>query len=161
MHRPVSRALIDLRVAAGLLAALAAALAPTGGADAASRRFVRVSVDVANLRAQPSRTAARVRPSFENEPLRVVGEQGQWLAVQDFAGESAWIYAPLTDRRTAVVVVRDAVNVRVRPGTAHAVAFTAERGVNLLVLGREGRWLRVRHEVGEGWIHDSLVWGLP
>jgi SH3-like domain-containing protein len=39
------------------------------------------------------------------------------------------------------------------------VAFTAERMVNLLVLGREGRWLRVQHEIGTGWVHESLVWG--
>jgi hypothetical protein len=39
--------------------------------------------------------------------------------------------------------------------------FTAERGVNLLVLDRTGQWLSFRHEVGEGWLHDSLVWGAP
>jgi SH3-like domain-containing protein len=59
------------------------------------------------------------------------------------------------------VVVRDLVNVREQPGTEHPVVFTAERGVNLLVLARSDRWLHVRHEVGEGWIHDSLVWGPP
>jgi hypothetical protein len=36
----------------------------------------------------------------------------------------------------------------------------AERGVNLLVLDRAGRWLHVRHDVGDGWLHDSLAWGL-
>ncbi len=65
------------------------------------------------------------------------------------------------DGRPAVVVVRDVVNVRERPGTEHPIAFTAERGVNLLVLERAGRWLHVQHDVGEGWLHDSLVWGSP
>jgi SH3-like domain-containing protein len=51
--------------------------------------------------------------------------------------------------------------VRREPGTGSPVAFTAERGVSLLVRGRSGRWLRVRHDVGEGWVHDSLVWGPP
>ncbi len=97
----------------------------------------------------------------ENEPLHVVGRQEQWLAVRDVAGETTWIYAPLTDGRPAVVVVRDVINVRERPGTGHPIAFTAERGVNLLVLERAGRWLHVKHEVGEGWLHDSLVWGSP
>jgi SH3-like domain-containing protein len=91
----------------------------------------------------------------------VVGRREQWLHVRDVAGDTAWIYAPLTDGRPAAVVVRDDVNVRERPGTGHPVAFTAERGVNLLVLGRAGRWLHVRHDVGEGWLHDSLVWGSP
>jgi SH3-like domain-containing protein len=91
----------------------------------------------------------------------VVGQQGRWFEVRDVAGDAAWIYAPLTDGRPAVVVVRDVVNVRERPGTGHPIAFTAERGVNLLVLERAGRWLHVQHDVGEGWLHDSLVWGSP
>ena len=116
---------------------------------------------MANLRARPSTTAEKVRDAHENEPLHVVGRQEQWLEVRDVAGEAAWIYAPLTDGRPAVVVVRDVVNVRERPGTGHPIAFTAERGVNLLVLERAGRWLHVQHDVGKGWLHDSLVWGSP
>jgi SH3-like domain-containing protein len=144
-----------------LLALLGAAALTAREAEARTQRFVRVKVDVANLRARPSPTAAPLRSAYENEPLHVTGRQGQWLEIRDVAGEGAWIYAPLTDGRPAVVVVRDLVNVRTRPGTGHPIAFTAERGVNLLVLEREGRWLHVRHDVGEGWLHDSLVWGLP
>jgi SH3-like domain-containing protein len=134
---------------------------PPAEADARAARFVRVKVDVANLRAEPSRRAALVRRAYANEPLLVVGGRADWLQVHDFAGESAWIDAGLTDGRPAVVVVRDLVNVRREPGTGSPVAFTAERGVSLLVRGRSGRWLRVRHDVGEGWVHDSLVWGPP
>jgi SH3-like domain-containing protein len=144
-----------------LLALLGAAALPGRGVDAGPQRFVRVKVDVANLRARPSPTAEQVRSAYENEPLHVVGRQGQWLEVRDVAGDAAWIYSPLTDGRPAVVVVRDVVNVRERPGTGHPIAFTAERGVNLLVLERAGRWLHVQHDVGEGWLHDSLVWGSP
>jgi SH3-like domain-containing protein len=130
-------------------------------AGATSPRFVRVKVEVANLRARPSTEAELIRQAYENEPLRVVGSRGQWLRVRDVDDQSAWVYRPLIDGRPAVVVVRDLVNVRAEPGTEHAIVFTAERGVNLLVLDRAGEWLRVRHEVGEGWLHDSLVWGTP
>jgi SH3-like domain-containing protein len=150
-----------LRWALVLLALFGAAVLPSREADARTRRFVRVKVDVANLRARPSSTAEQIRAAYENEPLQVVGRQGRWLEVRDVAGEAAWIYAALTDGRPAVVVVRDVVNVRERPGTAHPIAFTAQQGVNLLVLERAGRWLHVRHDVGEGWVHDSLVWGSP
>ncbi len=144
----------------GLLVLLVTAVSPPA-TDAGTPRFVRVRVEVANLRARPSTEAALIRRAHENEPLRVVGSRGQWLRVQDVANESAWIYGPLIDGRAAVVVVRDLVNVRANPGTEHPVVFTAERGVNLLVLDRAGRWLRVRHDVGEGWVQDSLVWGAP
>jgi SH3-like domain-containing protein len=150
-----------LRWALTLLTFVGVTALPAREVDAGPRRFVRVKVDVANLRARPSPTAEQVRSAHENEPLRVVGQQGRWLEVRDVAGDAAWIYAPLTDGRPAVVVVRDVVNVRERPGTEHPIAFTAERGVNLLVLERAGRWLHVQHDVGEGWLHDSLVWGSP
>jgi SH3-like domain-containing protein len=134
---------------------------PPREAEARAARFVRVKVEVANLRVKPSRRSELVRRAYENEPLRVVGGRDDWLHVRDLSGETAWISAGLTDGRPAAVVVRDLVNVRQQPGTGHPVVFTAERGVNLLVLDRSGRWLRVRHDVGEGWLHDSLVWGPP
>jgi SH3-like domain-containing protein len=145
----------------GVLITLAWASAGPPPAGAASDGFVRVTVDTANLRSSPSLDAEAVRYAFENEPFRVVGRQGQWIRVRDFEGQSAWIYGPLTDGRPAVVVTRGVANVRAEPGTSHPIVFTAERAVNLLVLGRTGRWVRVRHEVGEGWVHDSLVWGHP
>jgi SH3-like domain-containing protein len=145
----------------GLLLVLGVATLSARQLDARAPRFVRVKVDVANLRAQPSGTAELVRHAYENEPLRVIGARGPWIQVRDVADESAWIHGKLIDGRPAVVVVRDLVNVREQPGTEHPVIFTAERGVNLLVLERSDRWLHVRHEVGEGWIHDSLVWGPP
>jgi SH3-like domain-containing protein len=145
----------------GLLLVLGVATLSARQLDAQGPRFVRVKVDVANLRAQPSGMAKLVRHAYENEPLRVVGARGPWIQVRDVADESAWIYGELIDGRPTVVVVRGLVNVREQPGTEHSVVFTAERGVNLLVLERSDRWLHVRHEVGEGWIHDSLVWGPP
>jgi SH3-like domain-containing protein len=125
------------------------------GADA----FVRVRVDTANLREAPSLEADIVRYAHESEPLEVVARQGTWLKVRDSDGRLAWIHEPLTDRRPAVVVTRDVVNVRARPGTEHPIVFTAERWVNLLVLGREGQWLHVEHDLGRGWVLSSLVWG--
>lgn len=144
--------------ALGLLLVGSVSLQPRD-ADARSERFVRVKVNVANLRIKPSRQAELVRLAHENEPFRVVGERGEWLHVRDSSDDSAWISARVIDGKPAVVVVRDVINVRERPGTGYPVVFTAERGVSLLVLERSGRWLHVRHEVGEGWLHDSLVWG--
>jgi SH3-like domain-containing protein len=143
----------------GLLVLLSCAGLWPDDAIARADRFVRVRVEVANLREGPSVSAEQVRYAFESEPLRVVARQGAWLQVRDFDGQSAWIYEPLTDRRPSVVVTRELINVRARPSTDHPVVFTAERSVNLLVLGRAGQWLRVEHEVGQGWVHDSLVWG--
>jgi SH3-like domain-containing protein len=144
----------------GLLLIGSVTLAPRD-AEARVDRFVRVRVSVANLRTGPSHQAALVRQAYQNEPLRVLGARGDWLQVRDAADAAAWINSELTDGRATAVIVRELVNVREHPGTGFPIVFTAERGVNLLVLKRSGRWLRVRHDVGEGWLHDSLVWGPP
>ena len=146
--------------ACGLLILLSGGTGPrVAGADGDADAFVRVRVDTANLREAPSLDADVVRSAHESEPLEVVARRGAWLKVRDSDGRLAWIHEPLTDRRPAVVVTRDVVNVRARPGTDHPIVFTAERWVNLLVLGREGQWLHVEHDVGRGWVHGSLVWG--
>jgi SH3-like domain-containing protein len=143
---------------AGLLTVLSGA-GLASHATGADDRFVRVKVATANLRDGPGLEAEVVRQAYQSEPLRVVARRGRWLRVRDADARATWIYEPLTDRHPAVVVVRDLVNVRARPGTGHAIVFTAERSVNLLVLGREGQWLHVEHEVGRGWVHEALVWG--
>jgi SH3-like domain-containing protein len=80
--------------------------------------------------------------------------------VSDFQGDRAWIYAPLTDSRPAVVVEADVANVRAGPGRRHEVLYTAERWTTFLVLNQRGGWVRVRHTNGaEGWIHETLLWG--
>jgi SH3-like domain-containing protein len=143
----------------GLLVLLSAVVAGPIDARADADRFVRVRVETANLREGPSVEADFVRYAHESEPLLVVDRQEGWLKVRDADRQVAWIHEPLTDHRPAVVVTRDLVNVRTHPGTDHPIAFTAERGVNLLVLDRQGPWLHVEHDVGRGWVHSSLVWG--
>lgn len=132
----------------------------TGPAGAARHAFVRVQVDTANLRGGPGTEFEHVRHTYENEPLQVVRRRETWLEVRDFQGRSGWIYAPLTDGRSTVVVTARLVNVRSGPGTDRPVVFTAERGVNFLVLREQGGWLEVQHEDGDrGWVHGALVWG--
>ena len=71
---------------------------------------------------------------------------------------SALVRGPLADGWPAVVAVGDLVNVSERPGTGPPIVLTAEHGIRLLVLGRSGRRRPVGHDVGEGWLHDPLVW---
>lgn len=131
-----------------------------GPAGAGPRDFVRVRVDTAHLREGPSLESDRVRHTYENEPLQVVGRRGTWLEVRDVDRRGGWIYAPLTDDRPAVVVTGRVVNVRSGPGAEHPVVLTAERRVNFLVLRKQGRWLEVQHGDGDrGWVYETLVWG--
>jgi len=126
----------------------------------AATDLVRVKVDEANLRSGPTTTTETLRRAYENEPLQVLGRRGQWLHVNDFQGERAWIYAPLTDDRPAVVVDAAVANMRAGPGRSHEVLYTAKRATTFLVLEERGGWVRVQHADGaEGWVHEMLLWG--
>jgi SH3-like domain-containing protein len=153
--------LLSGTLVAGLLVALPGPGPGAPEAIGSSGHFVRIKVDRANLRTGPSLDADVARYAYENEPLRVLAQRGDWLQVRDFEGEAGWIYRSLTDRRPAFIVTRDLVNVRAEPGTDQPVVFTAERTVGLLVLDHQGSWLHVRHDVGQGWVHEDVVWGDP
>jgi SH3-like domain-containing protein len=159
--RPGPRSAVPARRPAVRAALLAAALlvAPATGA-AAGPAFVRVSVDVANLREGPGTRYEAAGQAIRNDPLRVLRRRGPWLRARTVQGREAWILASLTDRRPAVVVQVAEANVRSGPGTGHAVVFRALRGVPFRVVDTSGAWLRVRHADGDsGWIHEKLVWG--
>ncbi len=129
-------------------------------ASAAPGEYVRVKVETANVRKQPSTGAEALWQVYENDPLKVLAERGAWLKVRDFEGEEGWVYAPLTDERATVIVTASVANIRSGPGTSHPVAYTADRGVAFLLLGTRGEWLEVEHADGaRGWVHRALVWG--
>ena len=63
--------------------------------------------------------------------------------------------------KACCVVSIDVANVRSGPGTDHEVVCTADKGVMLEIVGREGKWLQVEHANGKskGWISSNIVWG--
>ncbi|MFQ5520923.1 MAG: SH3 domain-containing protein [Candidatus Methylomirabilia bacterium] len=144
----------------GLLLVLGVAVLPYPAAVHAAT-FVRVKVERANVREGPGKQFKRVWQAYKNDPLRVVGRDGQWLEVEEFEGYKGWIYAPLTDAKPAVIVkgVRETANIRQGPGRDHPVVFRADRGVSFQLLEKKGEWLQIQHADGDrGWIHESLVW---
>jgi SH3-like domain-containing protein len=143
-----------------LTALMLAALTLTRDLPAQPGVFVRVKVDTANVREGPGTQFGRAWQVYENEPLRVVARQGEWLETRDFQGSEGWIHAGLTDDRPAVVVKARLANIRSGPGVEHPVVFTAERGVPFRLHGTRGEWLSVEHADGDrGWVHATLVWG--
>lgn len=141
--------------------ALAAVIATTlTAADAAPARFVRVKVDVANIREGPGTRYPLLWRVERNFPLKVVERRKSWLRTVDFLGDEGWIYAPLTDSKAAVVVEVDLANVRSGPGKNHPIRFKVEWGTGFRVMDQKGTWLKVRQPDGnKGWIHRNLVWG--
>lgn len=63
---------------------------------------------------------------------------------------------------TMVSVDRPEINLRSGAGTGHEILWVISRGYPLIVIGRQGKWLKVRDfENDEGWVYRSLTSRTP
>lgn len=70
--------------------------------------------------------------------------------------------APVAQAAKFVSIDRPEVNMRTGPGTRHEASWTLIRGYPLQVLGRTGRWLKVKDFEGDiGWVSRPLTGATP
>ena len=118
-----------------------------------------VTAGIANIRSGPGTNHSVLFEAEKYYPLNVLKKAGNWFQVEDFEGDVGWIYKKLVEDVTTVITKKSKCHIRTGPSIKNQVVFISERGVPFLVLGKEGKWLHVRHSDGyEGWIHSSLVW---
>jgi SH3-like domain-containing protein len=129
----------------------------TGMAQAAERMAVKA--DIANIRSGPGIGEPLLWQVEKYHPLLIVEKRGGWFRFKDFEGDEGWISASLVDTTPTVIVNVALCNLRTGPGTDHAVAFTAVRGIPFKVLKTEGQWIEIEHADGDrGWVLNTLVW---
>ncbi len=123
-------------------------------------KMVAIDRDIVNVRSGPAISYKTLWQFGKGYPLKVVGSRKEWYKVQDFEGDSGWVYKPLVSRTPHVVVKNKLVNIRSRPGTRHAVIARAQRGVVFQTIASVKGWVKVRHAGGlVGWVARRLVWG--
>ena len=134
-------------------------------ATAALAKMVSVVGDNVNLRSGPG-TKYSVKWKYGSGfPLKVVQEKGGWLKVEDFEGDTGWLYQKLTSRSGHMIVKvhkneNKKVNIRSGPGTKYKVVGKAYYGVVFKTIKQQNGWAQVKHDSGlEGWIKRSLLWG--
>ena len=126
-------------------------------ADASSERLS-VNSGISNIRSGPG-TNFKVLWQIEKfHPVIIINKKGNWYQFKDFENDRGWVHKSLLSN-IETVITKKGCNIRSGPGTNHKIAFTAEKGIPLKVLKREGKWLHVQHADGDtGWIFSSLVW---
>lgn len=146
------RALAVMTVLTGLFAAPAGALALD---------FRSVADPGAVLYDAPSTKAQKLFVLSRDYPVEVVVKVEGWTKVRDDTGEFAWMEnKQLSDKRT-VMVRSSGAEARQSPNDSAALAFTAEKGVLLELIGMSAGWARIRHPDGEtGFIKVSQLWGI-
>jgi SH3-like domain-containing protein len=134
-------------------------------ATTALAKMVSVVGDNVNLRSGPG-TKYSVKWKYGSGfPLKVVQEKEGWMKVEDFEGDTGWLYQKLTSRTGHMIVKvhkneNKKVNIRSGPGTKYKVVGKAYYGVVFKTIKQQNGWAQVKHDSGlEGWIKRSLLWG--
>lgn len=141
-----------------LLAVVLFACAPHAGA-AGTPEFRSVANAAAVLYDAPSAKAKKLYIVNRGYPLEVTVQLRDWAKVRDANGTFTWIERKeLADRRTALVKVPLA-QVRQAADDKSPLAFEAQQGVVLDVVGTDAGWLQVRHEDATGYVRMAQVWG--
>jgi SH3-like domain-containing protein len=128
-------------------------------------KMVSVVGENVNLRSGPG-TKYSVKWKYGSGfPLKVLEEKGGWLKVEDFEGDSGWLYQKLTSRNGHMIVKvnknqNKKVNIRSGPSTEYKIVGKAYYGVVFKTIKQQNGWAHVKHDSGlEGWIKRSLLWG--
>ncbi|MFN2367505.1 MAG: SH3 domain-containing protein [Desulfurivibrionaceae bacterium] len=129
---------------------------------AAAEAISLVSVDGenVNMRSGPGSNYSVLWELGRGFPLKVLDRKGGWVKVEDFEGDSGWIYGKLVAKNPHLIVKKRRVNVRSGPGRNYRLVGKANYGVVFKTIKTSDGWVQVKHENGlTGWVRRDLLWG--
>ncbi|HBT20369.1 MAG TPA: hypothetical protein DEA47_03235 [Peptococcaceae bacterium] len=150
-----------------------------GGTSEIKRGYVTGSI--VNIRSGPGTNYSIVGQVRQGAPLVVYDEKDGWYRVSTTTGIKGWIAGWLvslsgdssrgsggggdrddiptgnTDNTTAAIVIVGSANIRSGPSTSYPVTATCCKGEEVLILGEQDGWFRVRKESIEGFISKGIV----
>ena len=122
--------------------------------------MVSVATDNAKVHAEAGEKSPVLWVLGAGFPLNVMDDQGDWLKVQDYVGDTGWIAAPQTDRKPHMIVKADLVEIRSGPSKRFKLVGRANNGVVFQTVKVKTSWVKVKHQSGlTGWIDRSQLWG--
>ncbi|KGO35123.1 hypothetical protein JT06_04760 [Desulfobulbus sp. Tol-SR] len=127
---------------------------------AMAAEYVSVVKDGVNVRTAPNTDAPVLMELFQGYPLLVQGKEGDWLKVTDYENDSGYIHSSLVKKGDTVIVnAKKSANMRTEPNATAPVVADVERGVVLIKLSAQDKWVKVKHSGGTvGWIFQPLIW---
>lgn len=139
---------------------LAAAFSLLIFATAEAISLVSVDGDNVNMRSGPGSNYSVLWELGRGFPLKVLGRKGGWVKVEDFEGDSGWIYGKLVAKNPHLIVKKKRINVRSGPGRNYRLVGKANYGVVFKTIKSAKGWVNVEHENGlTGWVKRDLLWG--
>jgi SH3-like domain-containing protein len=128
-------------------------------AQAAAAEYGSATKDGANIRSGPDEKAEVYWEVFKDFPLKILQRKGQWVQIEDFEGDTGWIFGQLLSDKKTVIIKAKKANIRVGPGENFEISASALYGVVFTAGKTEGEWVQISHADGtKGWIHKTLIW---
>ena len=100
-------------------------------------------------------------------PLEVVQEFDYWRRVRDADGTEGWLYHSLLSGKRTVITApweKDTDGLEIKghriPSADAAVSVRFAPGVVASVDVCDGKWCRVSHKKGSGWVEQKMLWGV-
>lgn len=129
-------------------------------ANAQAISMVSVDGDSVNMRSGPGENYSVLWELGKGFPLKILGTKGAWTKVEDFEGDTGWVYSKLINREAHLIVKKKRINVRSGPSSSYRLVGKANYGVVFKTLKNGQNWVQVKHENGlTGWIRRDLLWG--
>jgi SH3-like domain-containing protein len=148
-----------VKVLTKLLPGLLLVLMP---AMASALDFRSISVPKAVLFDAPSAQAKKLFVIWQDYPVEIIVNLGDWVKVRDNQGGLTWVESKnLSLKRTVIVVQGPAEMREAANGTSNVVSLLDKDVVLDFVEATPGGWVKVKHRDGmTGYVQATAVWGL-
>ena len=128
-------------------------------------RYVSLKSDRVNLREGPSKDH-RTSWVFQRAglPVEITAEFENWRRIRDAEGTEGWVLQSLlSGKRTALVAPwkrGDVFPIFAKPVEGAGVAAKLQSGVQGAIRKCDGSWCRISGEGYDGFVQQSLLWGV-
>jgi SH3-like domain-containing protein len=137
----------------------------TGPSGLPLPRFVSLKAGKVNVRRGPS-SSHEVAWVFQRKglPVEIVAESENWRRVRDSEGAEGWVLQNmLSGKRTALVAPwrkEDAIPMYAAEKADGAMVARLQAGVVANVENCTGDWCEIDAEGYQGWVEQSMLWGV-
>jgi len=164
-NRPDSLAMSAAETDGQTTASIDPATRAVGATGLPLPRFVSLKAEKVNVRRGPSSEHA-VAWVFQRKgmPVEIVAEFENWRRIRDSEGEEGWILQNmLSGKRTAMVAPwrqKQTMPIYASPSASSGMVARLGAGVVSEVENCTGQWCQVAAGGYEGWIQQSMLWGV-
>lgn len=122
---------------------------------------VQITVDVANVRSQPSLSSSVLTKASRGTKFTLTGTNSQWYRIKLSNGNTAYLHksiSAIVSTSSKITVFVDVANIRSGPSMTATVIGKATKGTTFIKTGTTGDWYQVKLSNGKtAYLHKSVA----